>query len=124
MAQRTDQQNRALHLYFQWVADSLNDAGLDMRAVLKPEVEIPWDARAVKEYMWRPIMRLQLGKESTTELQKGEIDKVFETFNRHLAKHGVGLEFPSEARRSEFFEAMEMRGRLEYPVAESSETAF
>ena len=36
--QRTIQQNRALHLYFQLIADRLNDAGLDMRVVLKPDM--------------------------------------------------------------------------------------
>ena len=124
MAQRTDQQNRALWLYFTWVADTLNNAGLDLRAVLKPEVEIPWSKQLVHDHLWVPIQKLMLGKESTTELEKGEIDKVFETFNRHLARHGVSLEFPSEEKRSEFFEAMEMRGKLDYPVADIGDPVF
>lgn len=93
--QRTSQQNRALHVYFQLVADALNDAGLDMRAVLKPEVEIPWTRTSIKEYLWKPIQRIQLGKASTTELTTKEIDQVFDTMNRHLAKHGVHEPFPS-----------------------------
>lgn len=92
---RTHQQNRALHLYYQLIADALNDAGLDMRAVLKPEVDIPWNKTTVKEYLWRPVQNLQLGKKSTTELTTDEIDKVFETLNRHLAKFGIGEPFPS-----------------------------
>lgn len=92
---RTLQQNKALHLYFKMVADTLNDAGLDMRAVLKPEVEIPWSKNTVKEYLWRPIQRLQLQKESTTELTTSEIDKVYDTVNLHLSKHGVTQPFPS-----------------------------
>lgn len=93
--QRTIQQNRALHLYFQLVADTLNDAGLDMRAVLKPEVEIPWSKTSVKEYLWRPVQKIQLGKRSTTELTTKDIDKIFDTINRHLANHGVHQPFPS-----------------------------
>lgn len=93
--QRTIIQNRALHLYFQLVADTLNDAGLDMRAVLKPEVEIPWSKDTVKNYLWRPIQEIQLRKKSTTELTTKEIDEIFETMNRHLAKHGVHEPFPS-----------------------------
>ena len=93
--QRTIQQNAALHLYFQIVADTLNDAGLDMRAVLKPEVEIPWSKTTVKEYMWRPIQRLQLQKKSTTELTTKDIDIIYYTMNRHLAKHGIHEPFPS-----------------------------
>src|SRR3990167_7615419 len=92
---RTAQQNRALHLYFELIADTLNDAGLDMRAVLKPEVEIPWTARNVKEFLWRPVQKIQLGKDSTTDLTTKEIDVVFETVNRHLAKHGIHIPFPS-----------------------------
>src|SRR3990167_6345758 len=90
---RTAQQNRALHLYFELIADTLNDAGLDMRAVLKPEVEIPWTARNVKEFLWRPVQKIQLGKDSTTDLTTKEIDVVFETVNRHLAKHGIHVPF-------------------------------
>lgn len=39
--ERTLTQNRAIHLWFTMLADALNDAGLDMRTVLKPEIEIP-----------------------------------------------------------------------------------
>lgn len=92
---RTAQQNRALHLYFTHLAEALNDAGLDMRKVLKPEVEIPWSTMSVKEFLWRPIQEAQLGKSSTTELTTDEIDKVYDTVNRHLAKHGVHVSFPS-----------------------------
>lgn len=40
--QRTLTQNRALHLFLGQLCDVLNDAGLDMRAVLKQDVELPW----------------------------------------------------------------------------------
>lgn len=93
--QRTARQNRAIHLYFQKLAEAFNDAGLDMRKVLKPEVDIPWTKETVKDFLWRPIQKLMLGKESTTELERKEIDPVFDTVNRHLAKFGVRQPFPS-----------------------------
>lgn len=93
--QRTIQQNRALHLYFQLIATTLNDAGLDMRKVLKPEIDIPWSKSSVKEFMWRPVMKVQLGKRSTTEMTTKDIDVIFDTINRHLAKFGVSEPFPS-----------------------------
>lgn len=93
--QRTIKQNRALHLYFKLIADTLNDAGLDMRAVLKPDVHIPWNMNSVKDYLWRPIQKIQLGKVSTTELTTKDIDVIFDTMNRHLANHGVHEPFPS-----------------------------
>lgn len=92
---RSQQQNRALHLYFEMIARTLNDAGLDMRAVLKPEVEIPWSKESVKEFLWRPVQKIMLRKESTTELERKDIDTVFDVVNAHLAKHGVRQPFPS-----------------------------
>lgn len=93
---RTLTQNSALHLYYTHLADALNSAGLDMRATLKPEIEIPWDANSIKNYLWRPIQKMQLGKESTTTLTTKEIDIVFDTLNRHLAdKFGLHIDFPN-----------------------------
>jgi len=94
--QRTKKQNKALHLYFEHLASELNDAGLDMRKTLKPSVEIPWSAKTVKEYIWRPIMQAQLVKRSTTEMESQDIDLVFNTITRHLAnRFGLVVEFPS-----------------------------
>jgi hypothetical protein len=94
--QRTKQQNKALHVLFRLIAENLNEAGLDMRKTLKPEVEIPWSGESVKEYLWKPIQLAQLNKKSTTELTTVEIDQVFDTINRHLGeKFGVHQQFPS-----------------------------
>lgn len=94
--QRTSLQNRALHKYFELLAENLNDAGLDMRKVLKPAVDIPWSGETIKNYIWRPIQEAQLGKKSTTELKTDEINLVWETINRHLSeKFGISEPFPS-----------------------------
>jgi hypothetical protein len=94
--QRTLQQNRALHLLFGMIAQTLNENGLDMRRTLKDTIDIPWNAETVKEYMWRPIQKAQLNKESTTELTTKDIDAVFDTLTRYLGeKHGVYTPFPS-----------------------------
>lgn len=93
---RTDKQNKALHLYFTHLAEALNENGLDMRKTLKPSIEIPWTPKTVKDYLWRPIMKAQVMKESTTELTTKEIDLVFDTLNRHLSeKFGLSVPFPS-----------------------------
>ena len=93
---RTKRQNNALHLYFQLLANELNEAGLDMRKVLKKEVDIDWTGLAVKEYLWRPIQKAKLKKTSTTKLTTSEVDKVWETLNRFLGeKLKVHVPFPS-----------------------------
>lgn len=93
MAQRTERQNRAMHLWFQMLADSLNAAGLDQRKVLKPSIAIPWTKEAVKEQLFKPIEHAMFGKRSTTELTKLEVGKVEEVLVRHLADR-FGLESP------------------------------
>ena len=94
---RTPQQNRALHLYFELVAKGLNDAGLDMRAVIKDDIEIPWNKDMVKKFLWGPIQEAKLGKKSTTKLTTKEIDIVFNILNRHFGeKLGFHQPFPSD----------------------------
>lgn len=89
-------QNRALHLYFQHLADMLNEHGLDMTKVLEPGVEIPWSKDLIKNHLWRPIQLAQLEKESTTDLTTAEIDQIFSTINRHLSdKFGLHVPWPS-----------------------------
>lgn len=93
---RTTRQNSAIHVYFELLARALSEAGLDMRKTLKPGVEIPWSGNTVKDYLFRPIMKAQTGKDSTTELTTKEIDAVYDTLNRHLdEKFGVTVGFPS-----------------------------
>lgn len=83
---RTSKQNDCLHLYFELLADELNLSGLDMRTVLKPEIDIPWSKETVKEYLWRPVMKIQCIKKSTTEMDTKEVKEVYETLNRHLGE--------------------------------------
>jgi hypothetical protein len=92
---RTIQQNKAFHKYFTMLGDSLNDAGLDMKKVLKPGVEIPWTPEMVKKHLWNPIQYVMLDKDSTTKLNTDEVDKVYKVLSRHISdKFGVNVEFP------------------------------
>lgn len=94
---RTLNQNAAIHLLFKQLADQLNDSGLDLKKVLLGNpVEIPWTETMVKEILWRPVQKIQIGKESTTQLTSKQVDEVFLTLNRHLGqKLGIQLDFPS-----------------------------
>jgi hypothetical protein len=76
---RTDQQNKALHLFFTQLAEALNEKNFDMRAIIREDVEIEWSSHTVKEYLWRPLQKALYGKKSTTELFKSqEIDKIYD----------------------------------------------
>ena len=94
--QRTLTQNRAIHLYFTHISEELNAAGLDMKKVLKPEIDISWTPQSVKEYLWRPVQKSMVVKKSTTELTSDEVTKIYEVLNRFLSeKHSVAVAFPS-----------------------------
>jgi len=98
--QRTSQQNRALHKYLTQIAEALNDAGYDMKKTLKPDVEIPWNAKMAKEFLWRPIQEIMTGKHSTTELNTVDPTEIHQVLDRHLAeKFGVSVPWPSDENR-------------------------
>lgn len=93
---RTLQQNKALHLFFTHLSEELNGAGYDMKKTLKEEIEIPWNETLVKEFLWKPIQKAVTRKESTRELEKEELDRVYEVLNRHLGeKLRIHVPFPS-----------------------------
>lgn len=95
MEQRTLKQNKSLHKYFSLLAEELNNAGLDMKHVLT--VDIPWTPENIKEWIWKPVQKAQLVKESTTELTTAEVNKVYETVNRLMGdKFGIHVPFPSD----------------------------
>lgn len=94
--QRSLTQNAALHLYCTMLADKLNNAGLDQKKVLKPEVDIPWTTESVKDSLWRPIQKYVTGLDSTTKPEKSQYSAIYEVLNRYLAqKHGVSVEWPT-----------------------------
>ena len=61
------------------------------------DVDIPWNGKTIKDYLWRPIQKAQLQKQSTTELTTKDIDVIYETLNRFTSeKFSVHVPFPSE----------------------------
>lgn len=95
MSNRTLQQNKALHKFFQMLSDELSASGLDMVKTLKPGVEIPWTPEMVKEHLWRPIQEVMTDKESTTELTTKQVNEIYEVLIRHMgSKFGITTEFP------------------------------
>lgn len=125
---RTGSQNRALHMGFTLLADSLNLSGLDMRALLKPEVNLPWTQYTVKEHLFKPFMHLMTGKESTKDLTKtgGEIEQIWNTLMRELGeKHGIEfIPFPSDDMKGLKLGAYDNAQRADGSYPEHSNTAF
>lgn len=102
LKQRTNQQSKSLHLFCKLLADSLNEAGLDMRKVLKPSYQIPWTKNSVKEHIWHPLQEAMYGTNSTIFLHKqGQIDNIHKTIMQMLGeKWGLEhIEFPHDPER-------------------------
>ena len=89
---RTPTQNNALHLWLRQLADCLNENNLDMRAVIREDVDIPWTDYTVKEHLWKPLEAAMYGHESTTQASKTEYGDIYDVLVRHLGqKFGITL---------------------------------
>ena len=86
--QRTMPQNRSLHLWLKHLSKTLNDAGLDMKTVLKPEIDIPWDDEGVmaKKHLWKPIQEIMLDIESTADANTKGYSTVYNVLSRNLSE--------------------------------------
>ncbi len=91
---RSAQQNRTLHMWLEMIAGALNDAGLDIKQVIKADVS--WTMTSVKEIIWRSIQKAITHKQSSTKLTQEEFSQTVETVNRLMGeKYGIHVKFPS-----------------------------
>lgn len=99
-AKRTGVQNSAIHLYLEWLAKALNDAGWDMTATmnkLSKKATIPWSLLSIKERLWRPVQLNTFGHESTTKLDTDQVGTVYESLNLVTSERlGVSVNFPDK----------------------------
>ena len=103
--QRTNKQNNSMHKYFELLAKALNEAGLDMKKVLKPGVDIPWTKESVKNHLWRPIQEVMSDEESTTDIDTKEPSEIYKVLDRHIAeKFSISVDWPCE--ESQYHQAM------------------
>lgn len=102
---RTYKQNRSLHKYCQEVADELNASGIGVSVFYK-DIKADHTMESVKE-LWRSFARAKYGKKSTTEFTTKEINEVYDEVNRHLAKFGIHIGFPSQENTEEYLKSYE-----------------
>ena len=87
----SSQQMKALHLYFTHLAQELNDKHFDMRAIIRQDVEIEWTPYTIKEYLFRPLMKVKYGKTSVKQLFKNkEIDSLVDIITKLIAERTKG----------------------------------
>jgi len=93
---RTNRQNRMIHLWFQHVAEALNESGNDMQVVLSKRMDIWWTASSVKECLFKVLAFHMFNKKSSTELNTKELAAVTDMLRDVLARdYGVDVDVPS-----------------------------
>ena len=91
---RSFDQNSALHLWFDQLAEVLNASGFSVQKVLSKKMDMDWTKESVKELLWRSAQIAITQKTSTTELDKvNEIDLIYDHLCRHLGEK-FGIETP------------------------------
>ncbi len=99
--QRSQLQNSSIHKYFELLSSELNEKGLDMRKVLKPEVDIPWTAKSIKKYIWKRIQKVMFDTNSTTDLTTKQVSEVYDVIHRNMINvHNVNVPFPSKENKN------------------------
>jgi 3'-phosphoadenosine 5'-phosphosulfate sulfotransferase len=91
---RTIPQNKSLHKYCTDVADTLNASGISM-SVFFTDLEADYTMEIIKN-LFRKFAKVKYGKTSTKDLNTNEVTAIYDEVNRHLAKFGLHIEWPSQ----------------------------
>ena len=114
---RTIPQNSALHLLFTQISKECLDKGIEMRDLVKEEIPIEATPENLK-WLWKLLQNALFKTKSTTELKKtGQIEIVYDAFNKILIERTNGEislpDWPSLETQKET--------KLEYPTDYNSE---
>ena len=97
--QRTNKQNSSLWKWLTILAERLNDAGIDRVKLLQilkktPEIEIQNDKDSLYDEYWLPVQKaIYSDTEGSSDLDTVQIQKVYETMNKHSA-NTLGISEP------------------------------
>jgi len=104
--QRSNQQNKSLHLGCQQIANVLVENGVSLNLIIK-DLEIRPTMHSVKD-IFRAIAKAKYGTESTADLETNQIDSVWEDLIKRVSETtGVFIPFPSEENRAEALQSYE-----------------
>jgi len=102
----------SMHLYFDLLAEALNDAGFDFKLFMEKadyQYKMPFTGHLVKDQIWRPFQIYQTmsdknpeGIVSTTEINAYTALNVYETINQRVAElTGVSVPWPNKNNMGE-----------------------
>lgn len=94
----TEKQFKASHVWFKWCADYLNSIGV-YRCAPTGRKMIPWTQSAFKEDVYKPVLKIWKGKDSTKKQNTVDPNEIVLAISGHLAtayKKNIKLpEWPS-----------------------------
>lgn len=94
--QRTSTQNASMHLWWQWVAETLQERGLTFKVFFKDGFEVPWSKEIVGDHIWRPVQMAVCKQKSTTKPLTTDYPIIFDSINLKLSEHGIHVPWPSK----------------------------
>ena len=94
---RTTQQNSSLHLYFTFIANELNELGMEFQyfGVTGKALSMKYTPHIVKDYFWKPIQLTLFDVETTTKLNSNQMNNIIDIVTKFFADKGVVIPFPS-----------------------------
>lgn len=104
----TPRQFRSLHLWFKWVADAANEAGIPMAQLIDIiRLNLPVTPLSFKEAIFKPVALQLYGRESTKDLLTTECIKLTDSFNLALNERlKLELTFPSEEQTDSYLKSL------------------
>lgn len=105
---RTNQQSRAMHLWFSELSKELNNHGVDVK-VLVENLRVDATPEMVKD-IFRAIGKTKFGITSTTELTTSQVNECYDEFVRLLANVDIYIPFPSYTDSEEYLKSLDEIG--------------
>jgi hypothetical protein len=96
---RSNQQNRALHLFFEQLAQLFTDMGIEFEyksLVKQKPIWMPYNKELIKETIWKPMQKKMFNIDSTTKLTTQMINDILDVLTLWFAEQGIEITFPNK----------------------------
>ena len=105
MEQRTLKQNSASHLWYQEMAEALNNAGITIDIVMSHgKWDVNWTPELFKEVVMRNFANAIYHKTKTSEMTTQELSTLIDTVTDSFAKEfGIFVDFPSNEEDNDVY---------------------
>ena len=96
-SKRTSKQNRALHLWFEHIAESFNNVGQELN-INGMSVAPWWTKDLIKELSFKPVLKQLTGKDHTSDCTVDELSECIEIMAEAYRSIGHDVAVPNRAQ--------------------------